>query len=125
MSSCRRLAGVFLASKAPLREAFYTDVPASDSCSTRGRALGGWRRGRGIALVVDLTNTSVLRSNDFERFGVAHRRFGRGEEEHPRQRVSGCVWVVGRALAGRRTIRRGRVERDESTGDISALYAWV
>jgi len=96
------IAGVFLASKAPLREAFYTDVPASDWYRPEEALAEAERRGRGIALVVDLTNTSrYYDPNDFERFGVAHRKIRcAGREGAPEAReVSEFVYVVGRALA--------------------------
>jgi mRNA-capping enzyme len=105
-TACPRMsepfAGMFLASKAPLREQFYADVPREDWYTPDDALALAQSKGRAVAMVIDLTNTSrYYDASDFEKYGVRVYKIrcaGRDGAPAPRE-VSEFVYAVQRCAA--------------------------
>ena len=95
-------AGVFLASKAPLRESFYANVKDEDRYGPMDALALAESKGRIVACVIDLTNTSrYYDPAEFERAGVRVVKIRcAGREGAPEAReVSEFLYVAQRCLA--------------------------
>ena len=95
-------ASIFLASKAPLREAFYASTPREDWYRPADALALAESKGRIVAMVIDLTNTSrYYDPGEFERFGIrVYKIRCAGREGAPEAReVSEFVYAVQRCVA--------------------------
>ena len=97
-------AGSFLASKTPLRDAFYqnSNVPDQDKYTPDDAIALAASKGRDVCLVIDLTNTSRYYDvSSFEKYGIAVRKIrcgGRDGAPDARE-VSEFLYVVKRTMA--------------------------